>query len=360
MRRCRCATTAPTCVAIACGSRSSPDERTRWRPLLDATRFYDPVKRQVINLPENYLGVAARIAAMAGRSSSSRIARCSIRCSTAPPAVHARRALRRRRAADRQVRPLLERVRALRLGRGADCRPQGSARRAASLAEGADAPLVGSASAPTATAIHGAAASASSAIWTRSRSPASSLRSRNSGRRRSIRLASRVLQRLAMAAARLQGRRVICSRSSTSGAATTATSTASASGSRRRDSSESLRTRMRLMSAASSDAGIDRFPSAPTLAPVARFESISAVGIVRRACGSCGTGATAVCAAVHDRHASGRRRLPARRRTACPGSPRRSSRSCLRSCRSSSWPMGGPSSPPMAPIASTPPRTGEA
>ena len=43
----------------------SPTERDAWRTLLDTTRFYDPVKRQVINLPENYLGVAARIAAMA-------------------------------------------------------------------------------------------------------------------------------------------------------------------------------------------------------------------------------------------------------------------------------------------------------
>jgi hypothetical protein len=43
----------------------TPEERDAWRTLLDATRFYDPVKRQVINLPENYLGVAARIAAMA-------------------------------------------------------------------------------------------------------------------------------------------------------------------------------------------------------------------------------------------------------------------------------------------------------
>ena len=43
----------------------SPAERESWRTLLDATRFYDPVKREVINLPENYLGVAARIAAMA-------------------------------------------------------------------------------------------------------------------------------------------------------------------------------------------------------------------------------------------------------------------------------------------------------
>ena len=43
----------------------SAAERESWRTLLDPTRFYDPVKREVINLPENYLGVAARIAAMA-------------------------------------------------------------------------------------------------------------------------------------------------------------------------------------------------------------------------------------------------------------------------------------------------------
>jgi hypothetical protein len=42
----------------------SEREREKWRYLLDATRFYDPLKREVINLPENYLGVAARIAAM--------------------------------------------------------------------------------------------------------------------------------------------------------------------------------------------------------------------------------------------------------------------------------------------------------
>lgn len=40
-------------------------ERQEWRKLLDARRIYDPVKREVINLPENYLGVAARIAAYA-------------------------------------------------------------------------------------------------------------------------------------------------------------------------------------------------------------------------------------------------------------------------------------------------------
>jgi hypothetical protein len=43
----------------------TPDERDAWRTLLDPTRFYDPVTRQVIDLPENYLGVAARIAAVA-------------------------------------------------------------------------------------------------------------------------------------------------------------------------------------------------------------------------------------------------------------------------------------------------------
>jgi hypothetical protein len=43
----------------------TPPERDAWRRLLDVTRFYDPVKREVIKLPENYLGVAARIAAMA-------------------------------------------------------------------------------------------------------------------------------------------------------------------------------------------------------------------------------------------------------------------------------------------------------
>ncbi|MGH9821132.1 MAG: hypothetical protein ACRD43_13285, partial [Pyrinomonadaceae bacterium] len=39
-------------------------ERNEWKLLLDPTRFYDPVKRGPINLPENYLGVAARVASM--------------------------------------------------------------------------------------------------------------------------------------------------------------------------------------------------------------------------------------------------------------------------------------------------------
>jgi hypothetical protein len=43
----------------------TPAERTAWTRLLDVTQFYDPVKRQAINLPENYIGVAARIAAIA-------------------------------------------------------------------------------------------------------------------------------------------------------------------------------------------------------------------------------------------------------------------------------------------------------
>ena len=42
----------------------SPEQRNAWRSLLDPSRFYDPTTRKVINLPENYFGVAARIAAM--------------------------------------------------------------------------------------------------------------------------------------------------------------------------------------------------------------------------------------------------------------------------------------------------------
>jgi hypothetical protein len=45
----------------------TPAERDEWRSLLDVKRFYDPVKRQVINLPENYLGVAARVGAIGYR-----------------------------------------------------------------------------------------------------------------------------------------------------------------------------------------------------------------------------------------------------------------------------------------------------
>ena len=40
------------------------DERARWRKLLDVSAFYDAQAQKVINLPENYLGVAARIASV--------------------------------------------------------------------------------------------------------------------------------------------------------------------------------------------------------------------------------------------------------------------------------------------------------
>ncbi len=39
-------------------------ERAQWRELLDVSAFYDPKTQEVINLPENYLGVAARIASI--------------------------------------------------------------------------------------------------------------------------------------------------------------------------------------------------------------------------------------------------------------------------------------------------------
>jgi hypothetical protein len=42
----------------------SADDRVKWRALLDPTRFYNPQTRQVIDLPENYLGVASRIATL--------------------------------------------------------------------------------------------------------------------------------------------------------------------------------------------------------------------------------------------------------------------------------------------------------
>jgi hypothetical protein len=38
------------------------EQRAQWRHFLDISAFYDPKTQQVINLPENYLGVAARIA----------------------------------------------------------------------------------------------------------------------------------------------------------------------------------------------------------------------------------------------------------------------------------------------------------
>jgi hypothetical protein len=46
------------------GALSGP-EREEWRKLLDVTRFYDPEKKSVGELSENYFGVAARIAAIA-------------------------------------------------------------------------------------------------------------------------------------------------------------------------------------------------------------------------------------------------------------------------------------------------------
>jgi hypothetical protein len=39
-------------------------QRAQWRQFLDVSAFYDPRTQQVINLPENYLGVAARIASV--------------------------------------------------------------------------------------------------------------------------------------------------------------------------------------------------------------------------------------------------------------------------------------------------------
>jgi hypothetical protein len=40
------------------------EQRTQWEKFLDVSAFYDPKTQQVINLPENYLGVAARIASV--------------------------------------------------------------------------------------------------------------------------------------------------------------------------------------------------------------------------------------------------------------------------------------------------------
>jgi hypothetical protein len=42
----------------------SADDRQKWMALLDPTRFYNPKTRQVIDLPENYLGVASRVATL--------------------------------------------------------------------------------------------------------------------------------------------------------------------------------------------------------------------------------------------------------------------------------------------------------
>ena len=40
------------------------EQREQWRKFLDVSAFYDPKTQQVIKLPENYLGVAARIASV--------------------------------------------------------------------------------------------------------------------------------------------------------------------------------------------------------------------------------------------------------------------------------------------------------
>ena len=42
----------------------SEEEQKAWRSLLNPERFYDPKTNKVINLAENYLGVAARIASI--------------------------------------------------------------------------------------------------------------------------------------------------------------------------------------------------------------------------------------------------------------------------------------------------------
>ena len=42
----------------------SPEEQKAWLSLLNTERFYDPRTNRVINLPDNYLGVAARIASI--------------------------------------------------------------------------------------------------------------------------------------------------------------------------------------------------------------------------------------------------------------------------------------------------------
>ena len=42
----------------------SPEEKEAWRSLLDPGRFYDRRNHRVINLPENYFGVASRVAAI--------------------------------------------------------------------------------------------------------------------------------------------------------------------------------------------------------------------------------------------------------------------------------------------------------
>src|SRR4029077_12628787 len=42
----------------------TPQEQAQWRALLEPARFSDPQTRRVIDVPENYFGVAARVATM--------------------------------------------------------------------------------------------------------------------------------------------------------------------------------------------------------------------------------------------------------------------------------------------------------
>src|SRR6185436_16252372 len=51
-------------AALALRQSLSADDRIKWKALLDPTRFYNPKTRQVIDLPENYLGVASRVATL--------------------------------------------------------------------------------------------------------------------------------------------------------------------------------------------------------------------------------------------------------------------------------------------------------
>jgi hypothetical protein len=53
----------PDLKANALWQSLSEPERAEWRKLLDTGKFYDPATRKLIGKPENYLGVAARIAA---------------------------------------------------------------------------------------------------------------------------------------------------------------------------------------------------------------------------------------------------------------------------------------------------------
>jgi hypothetical protein len=85
----------------------TPAERDEWRSLLDVKRFYDPVNRRVIDLAENYLGVA-----LAWRRSSFRVGLTKTRApldALIDRAVEPRfptAALFRRCAAQRALRPL--------------------------------------------------------------------------------------------------------------------------------------------------------------------------------------------------------------------------------------------------------------